>query len=142
MPGRTRRQSARPVRPCNLDNLMSDLEQRLAALTRAKEVATAAIAATSTDAADQELARKEVAIHALAAESHLRTIYEHGFRVGEDLAADAALLEPDSQGGIEGYHFLYKHFAYHLDWLKKVPEQLAQHRFAPDLARLSRRQQP
>lgn len=118
---------------------MSDLDQRLAVLKRAKEEAHAAIAATPTDAADQELARKEVAVHALAAESHLRSIYARGLQVGEALGPEAALLEQDHQGGIEGYGFLYKHFAYHLDWLKKVPQQLATRQFVPDLARLSRR---
>ncbi|HNQ89962.1 MAG TPA: hypothetical protein PKM73_15180 [Verrucomicrobiota bacterium] len=121
---------------------MNDLEQRLAALTRAKDQAQAAIAATSTNTADQELARKEIAIHALAAESHLRSLYEHGFHVGEDLGPDNPLLDQDDHGGIEGYRYLYKHFAYHLDWLRTVPQQLANHQFTPDLARFSRRQNP
>lgn len=121
---------------------MTDLEQRLAALTRAKKQAQAAIATTDTNPADQELARKEIAIHALAAESHLRSLYEHGFHVGEDLTPDTTLLDQDDHGSIDGYRYLYKHFAHHLDWLKTVPEQLANHQFVPDLARFSRRRNP
>jgi hypothetical protein len=118
---------------------MSELEQRLASLAQVKEKVIEAIAAAPFGAPDQELARKEVAIHALAAEGHLRNMYGHGFHVGEDLEADRGLLNQDQAGGIEGYRFLFKHFAYHLDWMKQVPRQLVAGQFTPDLARLSKR---
>ena len=120
---------------------MTDLDQRLAALSRVKEAVFAAIADAQVSAADQELARKEVAIHALASEGHLRRLYGQGFRVGEDLGADETLLEQDSAGGIDGYRYLFKHFAYHLDQMNQVPRQLRLGQFAPDLARLSLRKE-